>query len=145
MSLYLDSGVLIKLYVREANSGVVIAAVANEPSLLMNALHELEITNTFRALEGRGVVTASQRAASEHTFESDKVVGRLRVVSPNWTAAFRRAHQLSREHTAPTLARSLDVLHIAVALTTDATVFMTADRRQWRLAKRAQLETRLVE
>jgi predicted nucleic acid-binding protein len=142
--IYVDSGVLIKLYVREPNSAAAAAAVRPDMAIPLTPLHELEIRNTFRALEGRRIITAAQRAASEYTFESDIAAGRLRRTIPDWEAVFRRAAELSGAYTAATLARSLDVLHVALA-GPGTDLFITADRRQADIARRAELETTLLE
>lgn len=145
MEPYVDSGVLIKLYVREVNSLAAIEALRKYSSLRINPLHELEIRNTFRALEGRGAITPAQRAASEHTFDADIAAERLRRAAPDWSTLYFRAAELSREHTAATLARTPDILHIAAALSANAELFITADRRQLDAADRAALETLLLE
>jgi predicted nucleic acid-binding protein len=141
---YVDSGVLIKLYVREPNSATAAAIVQTIPAAPLTPLHELEIRNTFRALVGRGAITDGQRAASEHTFDADITTGRLRRTVPDWDAVFRRAQELAAAHTAETLARSLDVLHVAMADPL-SDLFVTADKRQAAIARRAGLEVRFVE
>ncbi len=145
MTDYVDSGVLVKLYVREPNSAAAADTVRRLMSVALTALHELEIRNAFRALEGRGIITATQRAASEHVLETDLATERLRRIGVDWVAVYARAERLSQEFTAATLARSLDILHVAVALTTGCTRFITADARQHRLAQNAGLEAELIE
>lgn len=145
MNTYVDSGVLVKLYVREPNSPAAAQAVRALASVPITPIHELEMGNAFRALEGRRIVTAAQRAASEHMLERDIRLNRLRRITPDWSAVFRSADRLSREHTADTLARSLDILHVAVALIEHAESLLTADNRQAELARRAGLTTRLLE
>ncbi|MFW5642436.1 MAG: type II toxin-antitoxin system VapC family toxin [Alkalispirochaeta sp.] len=141
---YVDSGVLIKLYVREPNSATAAAIVQAIPAVPLTPLHELEIRNTLSALVGSGAITQSQRAASEHTFDVDITAGRLHRTVPDWDAVFLRSRELAATHTAETLARSLDVLHVAMAdLSTD--VFVTADKRRAAIARRVGLEVRFVE
>ena len=49
MSLYYDSGVLVKLYVREQMSDAVTAFVAHRgEAITINGMHELEIWNALR-------------------------------------------------------------------------------------------------
>lgn len=144
MSVYVDSGVLIKLYVREPNSAAAAAVVQKMTSVPLTPLHELEIRNTFRTLVGRGVITDGQRAASEHVFDVDIAAGRLRRTVPDWQDVFLRAAQLAAEHTGETLARSLDLLHVAAAGPSPE-LFVTADTRQAAVAERAGLITRLID
>jgi len=53
------------------------------------------------------------------------------VPSEVWQTAIR----LSRHYTAKLGTRTLDVLHVALALGLQPGVFFTFDRRQWKLAK----------
>jgi predicted nucleic acid-binding protein len=144
VSAYVDSGILIKLYVREPNSPAAARALRPIPSIPITPLHELEIRNTFRALEGRGTISSSQRAACEHIFERDISMNRLRRVNPDWSDVFAKAIRLSAEHTASTLARSLDILHVAIAITQQADTFLTGDSRQELVARNAQLRVKLI-
>ena len=144
MAAYIDSGVLLKLYVREPNSAAAANAVSAYRSITMNAFQELEIRNTLRALEGRSLITSAQRAASEHELERDLALGRLRRNVPDWSRVFATAVRLSTDHTAATLARSLDILHVAIAIVDGAESFITGDRRQLAVAKRGGLSATLI-
>ena len=55
-------------------------------------------------------------------------------------AVFNKAGALSAKYAASTLARSLDILHVAAALTLGARVFVSFDERQRKLARRARLK-----
>jgi predicted nucleic acid-binding protein len=59
------------------------------------------------------------------------------VTALDWERVFVRAVGISAQHSASTLARSLDVLHVAAALEAGCTSFVTADRRQAALAEAA--------
>lgn len=142
---YVDSGVLIKLYVREHNSAAAAGLVATYPSVKLYPLQELEIRNTLRALAGRSIISDTQRAMAEHEFERDTIVGRLRRSVPDWQQVLQVATRLATEHTGATLARSLDILHVAIAIAEQAELFITADRRQREVALREGLLTELLE
>lgn len=62
------------------------------------------------------------------------------TVSPDLDQVFARAGELSRLHTAKTLARSLDLLHVAAAHVTSCTRFVSGDDRQLAVAKASGLE-----
>jgi len=145
MPPYVDSGVLIKLYVRERNSDQAIAALSLFPSLSFNQLQELEIRNTLRAMEGRRLISSAQRAASEHFLEADLIGHRLQRTVVDWAAVYSEAQHLSRIHTFETLARSLDILHVAAALVSGTQDFITGDRRQHALAVKSGLSVQLIE
>ena len=142
---YVDSGVLIKLYVREPNSAAAAQLVTAFPSVKLYPFQELEVRNTLRALAGRTVITDTQRAVAEHEFERDLILGRLRRAVPDWRKVFEVAARLSMDHTASTLARSLDILHVAIAIAEQAEPFITADRRQRDVALREGLVTKMLE
>ena len=143
-SPYVDSGVLIKLYVREHNSAAAAGIVATYPSVKLYPVQELEIRNTLRALGGRAIISHAQRAMAEHEFERDVILGRLRRAVPDWRQVFQVAMRLSTEHTAATLARSLDILHVAIAITDQADLFITGDQRQRDVAVREGLVTEML-
>lgn len=142
---YVDSGVLIKLYVLEPNSAGAARMVGAFPSVNLYPFQELEVRNTLQALEGRASITAAQRAAAEHEFERDVVLGRLRRAIPDWSEVFKTAMRLSSEHGAATLARSLDIIHVAIAITVQAEPFITGDHRQRSVAQREGLSTEMLE
>lgn len=139
MTPYFDSGVLIKLYVLEPDSAAAAKSVAQFPFIQISPFHELEIRSTLRALEGRRVITDNQRASSEHMFDRDMVAGNLRMLAPDWSVVFKCALDLSRDFTAATLARSLDIIHVATAVAWAAPSFVTGDQRQAATATAAGL------
>ena len=99
----------------------------------------------MRALAGRATISDAQRAVADHEFERDLMLGRLRRAVPDWQQVFQVAVRLSMDHTAATLARSLDILHVAIAIAEQADPFITADRRQRDVARREGLVTEMVE
>ncbi len=145
MKSYVDSGVLVKLYIRERYSSMAISMLGQFKSLDLNQLQELEIRNTFRALEGRNLISSFQRAASEHELEADLIKKRLQRSHPDWGMAFKEAMNLSQLCTADTLARSLDLLHVAIAVISNADLFLTGDKRQYAVAQKAGLKVGLIE
>ena len=96
---------------------------------------DMDIREEFASLK------ENVRAASEHLIDSDVVAGRLREIVPDWSAVFATSFGLSREFAARTLARSLDILHVAIAIVGRAELFVTGDRRQEAMARHAGLVT----
>ena len=72
--------------------------------------------------------------------QADIIAGRLEKPACDLAAVFHKAGELSAKHAASTLARSLDILHVAAALTLGARVFVSFDDRQRKLARRARLK-----
>lgn len=141
MTAYIDSSALIKLYVKEAGS-VKVANYVNglTAPLPFSPLHEVELKNAlrlklFRQEAPRLVVDASIRLIDE-----DLASGILQRPNLDWRDVFRKAEDLSREHTARLGCRSLDLLHIASAVLLRAGEIVTFDARQANLATRVGLK-----
>lgn len=145
MGPYVDSGILIKLYVRERNSEDAIQVLREISRIYLNQLQELEIRNTFRILEGRGVITPFQGSAAEHLLDEDIISRRLQRTPIDWGMVFSEAQNLSKLYAIGTLARSLDILHVAAALVSGLKHFITADRRQLAIAMNCGLKVQLIE
>jgi hypothetical protein len=68
-------------------------------------------------------------------FDADVREGRLAVLDVLWRRTLDLAAELSTEHTAALGTRTLDVLHVATAVTLEARRFVSYDDRQAALAK----------
>lgn len=145
MQPYVDSGILIKLYVRERNSAAAIEVLGRLSGITLNQLHELDIRNTLRVLEGRGLISPVQKASSEHLMEADIISRRLQRTAIDWSMVFSEAQNLSRLYSAETLARSLDILHVAAAMVSGMRDFITGDKRQQAMAFNCGLTVYLIE
>ena len=92
-----------------------------------------------RQKQGRAEITETERAQVLANFESDLTAGVFGGTSPAWAEVFTKAEGLASEHAATNLCRSLDTLHVALALALGATEFCTFDQRQATMAKAAGL------
>ena len=72
--------------------------------------------------------------------QADITAGRLEKPACDLVAVFHKAGELSAKFAASTLARSLDILHVAAALTLGARVFVSFDNRRRKIARRARLK-----
>ncbi|HRQ90454.1 MAG TPA: type II toxin-antitoxin system VapC family toxin [Bacteroidia bacterium] len=136
MQAYADSSLLIKLYVREPNSPDALALVRGiGKPLLYTPLHQLEIAGAIRCNVKRGVLTASKAAQALLLLRRDLNAGVYVFPSLDWSRVFNRSQQLSRRHSRPLLARSLDLLHIACALELGVSDFLSFDDRQRKAAE----------
>ena len=85
MSLYYDSGVLVKLYVREDRSDQVTRFVRTPAqSVAVNRLHELEIRNALRLKRFRDEIDDAQLAASLGMIAADFAARRLVRHDVDW-------------------------------------------------------------
>jgi predicted nucleic acid-binding protein len=136
---YADTGFLMSLYGRDGNSARAVALVArHKPLFFLTEFGEVEFNNAVERLlfpHGGGTTwTLREAQAVRNRLEQHVNAGvfQLRSVpSEAWQTAIR----LSRQYTAKLGTRTLDVLHVALALTLQPDVFFTFDRRQWKLAK----------
>ena len=137
---YFDTGVLLKLYLPEPRAAEAVAFVAasigNPP---VTHLHELEMRSALRQKVGRGELTQTEGDALIAQLESDLTDGVNERVTVSWPDVFATAEALSAVHGVGTLCRSLDTLHVALALELGAAEFCTFDLRQSRMAAAAGL------
>jgi hypothetical protein len=136
---YAETGFLLSLYWRDANSSRAVALVArHKPVFLLTEFGEVELANALERLlfsHGGGAYwTLSEAQAVRDRLEQHVNAGVLQlrqVPSEAWQTAIR----LSRQYTARFGTRTLDVLLVAVATSIQPDIFLTFDRRQWKLAK----------
>lgn len=74
----------------------------------------------------------------------DLDAGILRRVAIDWPVALASAIELGNQHTSRVGCRSLDLLHVSAAMILASGRFVTADRRQGAVARRAGLLTTRV-
>ena len=132
---YFDTGVLLKLYLPEARSDEAIAFVNVSPNKPpVTPLHELEMHSALRQKSGRCEFTQVESDALIDQFKSDLITNVHERVQVSWPDVFATAETLSATHGIETLCRSLDTLHVALALEAGATEFCSFDLRQSRMA-----------
>lgn len=137
---YFDTGVLLKLYLPEPRAAEAVALVNAGPGKPpVSHLHELEMRSALRQKTGRGELTQTECDALIAEFEADLAAGVHDRVAVSWPDVFATAEALSAAHGVTTLCRSLDTLHVALALELGATEFCTFDLRQSRMAAAAGL------
>lgn len=142
MSVYVDSSVLVALYLPERHSEAAHGAVRALPQVPFTRLHELEMENAFALLVGRGAITAAEYEAVSAQWREDLEAQRLAPMPVDWDATLVKACELSSRHSKRTLARSLDVLHVAAAHVLGARTLVSADERQLAIAKASGLRIR---
>ena len=142
--VYFDSGALVKLYVQEPGSETVITLAEQEEQIPFTKLHDLEIRNAVRAQIGRELISRVQHDLAFTALDEDLQANRLKSIQLNWESIYLKAEQLSSSYTADILCRTLDILHVAAAVSISCTRFITGDIRQAALAEKAGVETILV-
>ncbi len=137
---YFDTGVLLKVYLPEPRAAEAVAFVNASPGKPpVSRLHELEMRSALRQKVGRGELTQTECDTLIAQLEADLSTGVHERVEASWSDVFATAEAISAAHGVATLCRSLDTLHVALALELGATEFCTFDLRQSRMASAAGL------
>ena len=140
MSLYYDSGVLVKLYVREEFSDAVARFLAERhEAVVINDLHDIEMRNALRLKRFREEIDNQQLTASMAMLSSDLTARRLIRAAVDWQSVFAEAERLSAATTTDTGVRTIDLLHVAAALIRGASGLVSLDHRQRAAARFASL------
>jgi len=106
--------------------------------ILMTPLGELELLNALSLRLFRKELELPAIEGAYALFEADLVEGVVQR-APLPSDAYEQAARIAQRHTPRLGTRTLDVLHVASALTLSARTFYTFDRRQRVLAKREGL------
>jgi predicted nucleic acid-binding protein len=137
---YADTGLLCSLYTPDAHTAAAVARVKKaEAALPVLWLHHLELRNALRLRVFRREISGPQKEASLNLFLADLADGVLTAAEVELSDLTREAERLSAAHSEKLGTRSLDILHVAVALVLGAREFWTFDHRQAALAKAAGL------
>lgn len=143
MKTYADTSVLFSLYVPDANSAAADAwRDLNPDTLDFTPFHRLELRNAFSLAVFQQRLTSSESLTAWQNVEEDLTAGLLAPKPALSDKLFREADLLAKHHTPTIGSRSLDILHVAAALVSEATDFCTFDTRQARLAQLAGLHVR---
>jgi predicted nucleic acid-binding protein len=137
---YIDSSVLVAVYVPERFSNAARQTVRAVQQVPFTLLHELEVPNAFELLVGRGAISREECRAVHAQLQEDLDSQRLVRVPVDLDRVFTTAIDLSRTNTAKALARSLDLLHVAAARVMMCSAFASADDRQFAVAKATGLK-----
>jgi predicted nucleic acid-binding protein len=108
--------------------------------LVFTALHRIEVRNALRNIAARDLINQEERKGAFRRIEEDLKEGLL-VHSPiDWTDVLRGADELSERYSSQDGQRTIDLLHVAVALESGAKTFLTFDKRQRGLAQATGLK-----
>ena len=104
-------------------------------------LHRLEFRNSIRRRVFESFITSVEARRILRQAENDLRGGAILFHTPSeWTDLLRRCEELSAKYTEDHGYRSLDLLHIALALELKAKRFLSFDRQQRELAQAQELE-----
>ncbi|MGH7859736.1 MAG: type II toxin-antitoxin system VapC family toxin [Candidatus Binatia bacterium] len=141
MKVYFDSSALVAVYVTEAHSERARRKLRRQGAVPWTPLHDVEVSNALRLLRGRGQIDDTELEGLLGHVAEDLQKGRLAPPAIDLGGVFRRAATLSEKHASGTLARTLDILHVAAALEIGSKTVVSGDGRQIALANLAGLRT----
>ena len=140
---YPDSSFLVSLHRADSFHEAAHAFMAKAAlSLAFTPLHRVEVRNALRNFAAKGDMKAAERALAFRQIDEDLRDGLLIHTPVSWTDVFRRADELSESHAAAGGQRTMDLLHVAMAIESGAKIFLSFDKRQCKLAKAAGLKVK---
>ena len=140
---YPDSSFLVSLHRADAHQPGARSFLARTAfSLPFTPLHRVEVRNALRNAVAFGDMERAGCQLAFQQIEEDLRDGILIHTAVEWTNIFRRADELSEQYAAREGQRTVDLLHVAIALECRAEIFISFDRRQRRLAAAAGLRVR---
>ena len=138
--VYVDTSVLVKLYVREGYSRETADWIKkNDEAIPLTRLHELEFTNAIQLKGFRSEARTDQIKRVLSKFREHQQMGIYYHPVIQWAEAWNKAIDLSTTYTKKMGSRSLDILHVSVALSLNLRRFLTLDEKQAKLASAAGL------
>lgn len=141
MKAYADTGFLCSLYAPDAHTARAAKRMSRQTLPLPYVwLHQLELRNALRLRVFRSEIAPPQRDASLNLVLADLAAGVLASAQPPWPEVVFEAERLSALHSETLGTRSLDILHVAAAVTLGLGEFLTFDQRQRALAVAAGLK-----
>ena len=141
MTAYFDTSALVAVYVTEAHSRTARRVLRAQGPIPFTPLHRLELRNAFESLVGRSLLSSIERDALSRQVEDDRQAGRLAIVALDWEVVFEKAGDLSALYTRKYLARSLDLLHVAMAVAIGCRTFVSGDVRQLKVVRALKLKS----
>ena len=140
--LYVDTSVIVKLYIKETYSREASDWIrANNEAIPKTIFHDLEFTNAIRLKQFRKEMSNREAGSVFQRFNKHEKENIFYSPQINWSDAFARSLELSKNHTKKIGSRSLDIIHVASALSMGADRFFTFDEKQSQLASMVSLQT----
>jgi predicted nucleic acid-binding protein len=144
--VYVDTSVIVKLYIREEYSRAAsVWLKKNNEAIPLTSLHELELIKAIHLKQFRTEITPKETRLIMSRFAEHETGGIYYRPRSDWSEIFSYAIDLSKKHTASIGSRSLDILHVASALSINADRFLTLDERQAKLAILAGLQIETIK
>jgi predicted nucleic acid-binding protein len=142
MPAYFDTGILVPLYVKELFSPAIKFFLDGRSEFVpIHLFHRLELENALRLKVFRGEMDDDRCREVLDKIRGDIGEGLIVLRPVDWVNAMEEARRIGAKMTTKAGCRTLDLLHVAIAVQWEAEVFVTADDRQLKAARAAGLRT----
>lgn len=133
--VYLDTSVLVKLYISEEGSEQILSFVKQyNHSILFNQFQKTELKNAFALKLFRKEISPEQFSSLSNKLDNDIEIGRFKLHKVEWHIAWELAQKLSQKYSQSVGCRTMDILHVAIAHQWKVKTFLSNDDRQNQLA-----------
>ena len=134
MTVYVDSSLIVSLYVPDTHSAAALELIKQNPSVWFSPLHFAEFVHAVSQQMFFGKISETDAQKVYDDLKRDRTAGLwLETLLPE--NAFSLCADLARRYGPKLGVRTLDSLHVACALELNAERFWTFDERQAKLAK----------
>lgn len=129
---YFDTSLLFNVYIPQATgTASALGMIRKAAPVVLTPFGYAELRNAIRLARFRGEISDGELDRSLARLEKHVRSTRLYVWhDPIWAKVFERAEQIGEQVTKVVGVRSMDLMHLAVALEVGATDFFSADGRQ---------------
>jgi predicted nucleic acid-binding protein len=143
--VYADTSFLFSIALHDANSAAAFKYLKAHPtSLVFTSWQRCELRDAIQLAVWRGNCDAVLARRTIEKITDDEAAGNLVASQLDWPDVLMAAEKLSDRHTAALGVRTLDLLHVAIAVSLGARKFITCDGRQLALAKAAGLHAEKI-
>ncbi len=141
MAAYFDTGAVVPLYLPEAFSDTVTAFVQKHGDAIpVNVFHLLELETAVALKVFRGEMDETKLRAVMDRIALDLAGRRLHLCPIDWVQAIEGARGVGKMCSVRFGCRTLDLIHVAMAMQWACDAFVTADDRQVKAARAAGLK-----
>lgn len=140
MSDYADTGFICSLYAPDANTERALNQIEKlGKPICFSWLNQVEFRNALRLRVFRKEISSSERDCSLNLLLADLSAGVFEHVELAQSNVLIETERLSARHSEKLGTRSLDILHVAMAVVLGCERFLSFDIRQVKLARAAGL------
>lgn len=135
MSVCCDTSFLFSAYANDSHTAKALSELGRiGRAIHISVLNQLELENALRLAAFRKILSTASVITILADFDADIATGKLIVTPCNLASVISEARRLSTRHTVKQGHRTFDILHIGAALTLRASLFLSFDERQRKLA-----------